>query len=58
MLEELRPELLVKVLKAIKNLSMDLNILVPLQVAGALRRLVPLLGRRSGPNVTVPPGPD
>lgn len=42
-LESATPDVLTKLFKAIKNLSMDLNILLPLQVAGALRKLVRLL---------------
>lgn len=51
-LEGLRPEVSVKMLKSIKQLSMDHNTLAHLQKAGAIRRLVRILGRRSGSHVT------
>lgn len=51
-LDRLRPEVLVKILKSIKQLSMDHNTLVNIQRAGAIRRLVKILGVRQGLFVT------
>ncbi|EGC39194.1 hypothetical protein DICPUDRAFT_96609 [Dictyostelium purpureum] len=47
-LSQLMPEQLVKVLKSIKQISMDHNTLANLQNAGAIRVMVPFLGRRTG----------
>ncbi|KAM9966163.1 hypothetical protein ACTFIR_006355 [Dictyostelium discoideum] len=47
-LSQLMPEQLAKVLKSIKQLSMDHNTLANLQNAGAIRFMVPFLGRRTG----------
>lgn len=51
-MDRLRPEVLVKILKSIKQLSMDHNTLVNVQRAGAIRRLVKILGVRQGLFVT------
>jgi len=48
----LRPEVLVKILKSVKQLSMDHNTLNNIQRAGAIRRLVKILGNRQGLFVT------
>eukprot|EP01132_Coremiostelium_polycephalum_P005665 gene5665-7051_t len=50
-LEDLPSEQLVKVLKSIRQISMDHNTLVNLQTAGTIRCLVPLLGRRNGAHI-------
>ncbi|KAF2069497.1 hypothetical protein CYY_009186 [Polysphondylium violaceum] len=47
-LSQLSSEQLVKVLKSVKQISMDHNTLANLQNAGATRVLVPFLGRRTG----------
>eukprot|EP01113_Clastostelium_recurvatum_P037254 TRINITY_DN5420_c0_g2_i1.p1 TRINITY_DN5420_c0_g2~~TRINITY_DN5420_c0_g2_i1.p1 ORF type:complete len:1097 (-),score=420.63 TRINITY_DN5420_c0_g2_i1:391-3681(-) len=50
--DALVPENLVKILKSIKQLSMDLNTLSSLQHAGAIPILVPFLADTQGPHVT------
>ncbi len=47
-----RPDVLVKILKTIKQLSMDHATLDDLQNAGTIQLLVRILARREGPNVT------
>lgn len=49
--DRLHNELVVKLLKAIKQLSMDHNTLSNLQRAGAIGCLVRVLAKRDGPNV-------
>jgi len=51
-LDKLRPDDVVKILKSIKQLSMDHNTLVNIQRAGGIRRLVKILGVRQGQFVT------
>ncbi|GAM26943.1 hypothetical protein SAMD00019534_101180, partial [Acytostelium subglobosum LB1] len=50
-LSKLSPEQLVKVLKSIKQLSMDHNTLANLQAAGTIRTLVPFLGRNHSADI-------
>ncbi|KYQ88661.1 putative protein serine/threonine kinase [Tieghemostelium lacteum] len=50
-LSHLSSEQLVKVLKSIRQLSMDHNTLQNLQNAGTIRTLVPYLGQRTGPHI-------
>jgi hypothetical protein len=50
--DRLRPEVTVKVLKAIKQLSMDHNTLGYLHRAGVIRRLVRVIARREGAHIT------
>lgn len=50
--DRLRPDVLVKMLKGIKQLSMDHNTLSSLQRAGTIRRLVRVLAKREGACVT------
>eukprot|EP01112_Ceratiomyxa_fruticulosa_P019583 TRINITY_DN6452_c0_g1_i1.p1 TRINITY_DN6452_c0_g1~~TRINITY_DN6452_c0_g1_i1.p1 ORF type:complete len:1073 (+),score=231.94 TRINITY_DN6452_c0_g1_i1:255-3473(+) len=50
--ELISADVLVKILKSLKHLSMDLHTLSSLQEAGAIARLVPFLGRNEGTFVT------
>lgn len=53
----LSTDVAVKILKGIKQLSMDHNTLANLHQAGTIRRLVRVLARHDGPMKTVTPPP-